>query len=242
MSTRLARPTAAELDRLNEEFELAPPEEILEWAWHTLGPEIAASSSFQTQSVPLLHLISRVCPGMRVLFLDTGFHFPETLSFRDDLVGRFGLNLEVLRPSMDRRELFARHGDTPYRTDPDLCCYVNKVEPMQRALQGMRGWVSGVRRDQTKDRNRLAPLQEAGDGIIRVHPMLTWTSRDVQTYMDRHRLPVHPLLALGYPSVGCVPCTRPVGEGGAERSGRWHGTTKNECGLHTDLLKRGGES
>lgn len=220
----------------NARFEQASPEVILDWAWNELGPNVAASSSFQTQSVPLLHLISDTCPDLPIIFLDTGFHFPETLRFRDDLVERFGLNVEVVHPEIEKSELFERYGDAPYRTDPDLCCHINKVEPMQRALEGRNAWINGVRKDQTEQREQLEVLRWTSRDILRVHPMLSWTSRDVWTYINERDLPVHPLFEEGYVSIGCAPCTRPpTGEDG-EREGRWGGTPKTECGLHTEMV------
>lgn len=228
--------TESEIDAYNARFEQAPPENILEWAWETLGPNVAASSSFQTQSVPLLHLISETCPEMPIIFLDTGFHFPETLRFRDDLIDRFGLNVDVMHPEIEKDELFERHGEAPYRTDPDLCCHINKVEPMQRALEGRNAWINGVRKDQTDQREQLDVLEWTSRGILRVHPMLTWTSRDMWTYINEHDLPAHPLFEEGYMSIGCAPCTSPPSEEG-ERDGRWSGSSKSECGLHTEMVE-----
>ena len=208
--------------------------EILRWAWETFKPKIVTSSSFQTQSVPLLHIISRVCPQMPVLFIDTGFHFVETLAFRDELRARYGLNIVVVHPTVSKSQLLAKYGEGLYRRDPDLCCYINKVEPMQRMLTGMRAWVSGVRRDQTAQRKNLHVLEAQRSGLLKIHPMLNWTQEEIWEYIERYRLPHHPLYPAGYLSIGCAPCTRPVSAGEDERAGRWAGTGKTECGLHTD--------
>ncbi|GIK42518.1 MAG: phosphoadenosine phosphosulfate reductase [Chloroflexota bacterium] len=223
---------------LNDRFERLPPAEILEWAWNTFAPHIAASSSFQTQSLPLLHLISQVCPAMPVIFLDTGFHFPETLQFRDELQARLKLNIVVVRAAVEKSELLARFGEGLYRRDPDLCCYINKVEPMQRATAGLQAWISGVRHDQTEHRNNLRILEPEANGPLKIHPLLNWTKKEVWAYIDQYQLPVHPLLAWGYVSVGCAPCTRPVHAGENERAGRWAGLDKVECGLHLGLTRR----
>ena len=148
-----------DLESQNQRLADASSEEILAWAWDTFGSKAAASSSFQTQSVPLLKIISEVCPELPVVFLDTGFHFLDTLSYRDMLQERFGLNIVTARAVMDKKELFARYGKAPYSTNPDLCCYINKVEPMRRAMEGYEGMVSGVRRDQTKQRSGLRTLE-----------------------------------------------------------------------------------
>jgi phosphoadenosine phosphosulfate reductase len=224
---------------LNERFEHASTEEILRWAWKTFAPDVAASSSFQTQSVPLLHIISRVCPEMPVIFIDTGFHFPETLAFRDKLQAEFNLNILTVRPTMTQSELLQQYGEALYRHDPDLCCYINKVSPMQWITSRMQALVAGVRRDQTANRQTMSVLHQPSKGPLRIHPMLNWTKDDVQAYRQVHDLPVHPLYHRGYVSVGCAPCTRPVFLGEDERGGRWADSDKQECGLHLDWDEEG---
>jgi phosphoadenosine phosphosulfate reductase len=192
-----------------------------------------ASSSFQTQSTPLLHIISQVCPEMPIVFVDTGFHFIETLAFRDELQVRYNLNILVVHPAIGKGQLLAKYGEGLYRRDPDLCCYINKVEPMQRLLEGRLSWVSGVRRDQTAHRKGLQVLELQPGGLLKIHPMLNWTREQIWEYIERRRLPVHPLFPEGFLSIGCAPCTRPVSAGEDERAGRWTGIEKTECGLHT---------
>ncbi len=213
----------------------AAPEEILEWAWKTFAPAVAASSSFQTQSVPLLHMISRVCPELPVIFVDTGFHFPETLAFRDMLQERLGLNIIVARPERTPEELVQEYGQELFRRDPDLCCYLNKVQPLQQALDGMCAWITGIRHDQTASRGQMRSLEPQLSGVVKIHPLLRWTREMVEEYRRRYNLPAHPLHELGYLSVGCAPCTQPVLKADDERAGRWAGTGKRECGLHLDL-------
>lgn len=216
-------------------MEHAPPEEILRWAVAEFAPDVAMSSSFQTQSLPLLHMVSRVAPALSVIFLDTGYHFPETLRFRDRLQKEWGLNVVTVRPAPEE----ARAG--LYARDPDRCCQIHKVEPMRRAMTGLRAWISGVRRDQTGARSGLQVVEHTKD-LVRVHPLAAWTSRDVWSYIDRYDLPAHPLFSQGYVSIGCAPCTRPVAMGMDERSGRWSGQGKTECGLHTTLREADEES
>ncbi len=223
-----------DLERLNAQFETATTPEILMWAWETLGPGIAATSSFQTQSVPLLHLIALTTPQMPVFFLDTGFHFPETLLYRDRLIETLNLNVQVLTPELGHDGFRIEFGDL-YRRDPDRCCHINKVEPLQRAMQGLNGWISGVRRDQTAHRRVTPIVSREANGLIKVCPMANWSRRDVWQYISDHSLPEHPLLAQGYMSVGCAPCTRAIGAGEDERAGRWAGQEKTECGLHTAM-------
>jgi len=203
--------------------------------WDTFGDLAVASSSFQTQSVPLLHVISQTCPEMPVIFLDTGFHFPETLTFRDELVVQLGLNLVIAQAAVQKSQQIARYGEGLYRRDPDLCCYVNKVEPMRRVTTKYGAWISGVRRDQTANRQAFSVLDPQATNPLKIYPMLNWTKKDVWAYIDKHQLPSHPLLTQGYPSVGCAPCTRPVFSGEDERAGRWAGLSKTECGLHFNI-------
>ncbi len=226
---------AFDIEDLNERHGQATTEEILEWAWGALGPDVAASSSFQTQSVPLLHIISRACPQMPILFLDTGFHFKDTLAFRDTLRDRLNLNIVEVHAAMSKKELFARYGHAPYESNPELCCYIHKVEPMRRVMENYRGWVSGVRHDQTKGRQGLQPLVQQHDGVLKIHPMLRWTKQEVQDYIKKHDLPEHPLDKCGYASIGCSPCTHPVTASEDDRSGRWRDKEKTECGLHYEI-------
>jgi phosphoadenosine phosphosulfate reductase len=227
-----------ELFSLNARFETAGPEAIIAWAAERFMPAMAATSSFQTQSVALLHLISRVRPDLPVIFLDTGYHFPETLAYRDQLVERFGLTLRVVRASLTRADVVRQYGDGLYRRDPDLCCHIHKVEPMQRALRDLAAWITGIRRDQTGSRASAQPVESLPDGRVKVNPLVAWTRHDLWTYIYQHDLPAHPLFSQGYLSIGCAPCTAPVTGSGDERSGRWVGTGKTECGLHTDALSR----
>jgi phosphoadenosine phosphosulfate reductase len=218
---------------LNEQIENLSAEEILLWTWETFGTDAIASSSFQTQSTPLLHMISQVCPKLPIIFIDTGFHFPETLVFRDQLQARYDLNVQIVHPEIEKSQLFEKHGEGLYRRDPELCCYINKVKPMKRALAGKRAWITGIRRDQTEHRENLSVFEMQDSGILKVHPLISWAKRDLWKYIETHDLPTHPLFSKGYQSIGCAPCTRPVIPGEDERSGRWAEIGKTECGLHT---------
>lgn len=234
--------TPDELDQLNTRFAGTDPAGIIEWAAEFYMPRLAATSSFQTQSVALLHIIGQVRPDLPVIFLDTGYHFPETLAYRDQLVEMFGLNLLVVRSSISRADVIRQHGDALYRRDPEMCCYINKVEPMQRALRDLDAWITGIRHDQTANRAAAQIIEMLPDGRMKINPLISWTRRDLWAYIDRYNLPAHPLFSQGYLSVGCAPCTAPVTEGQDERAGRWAGTGKTECGLHTEsLVKRDGE-
>jgi phosphoadenosine phosphosulfate reductase len=233
-------PLELDVDRVNRHLAGAPPEDVLAWATATFGDDVVASSSFQTQSVPLLHMISRACPGLPVLFLDTGFHFPETLAFRDRVVAQFGLNLQVLHCRIER-EAFMRCYGPLYRSDPDLCCYLNKVEPLARALAGRGAWIAGIRRDQSTARRATRVLERGGDLVYKLSPLADWSASQVEDYVRMNDLPVHPLTLAGYASIGCKPCTRAVAPGADPRAGRWSDRGKTECGLHEDHWRRRAE-
>ncbi|HKY52913.1 MAG TPA: phosphoadenylyl-sulfate reductase [Anaerolineales bacterium] len=230
--------TPLEIERLSEEFETKTPQEIITWAVDTFWPQIALSSSFQTQSVPLLYMASRIRRDILILFLDTGYHFWETLIFREQIVSEWQLNvLDLYRDS--RWNSFAR-GQTralPLE-DPNLCCYIHKVEPMQKVMKDMLAWISGIRRDQTSVRAQAKILELQPDGLLKINPLLNWTKADVQRYMEEHNLPKHPLYEKGYRSIGCAPCTVAIGVNDDERAGRWAGGVKIECGLHTEIFKQ----
>jgi phosphoadenosine phosphosulfate reductase len=225
-----------ELARLSDEFESRSPQEILTWAIDQFWPQIAMSSSFQTQSMPLLHMATRIRRDLLIFFLDTGYHFWDTLIFREQIASEWKLN--VLDLYRDHRwDHFARqHTRSLPLEDPDLCCFLNKVQPMQKALGDLQAWITGIRRDQTAARAHAKILELQPDGLLKVNPLLNWTRRDVEKYIEENALPVHPLLARGYRSIGCAPCTVAIGVNDDERAGRWAGRGKTECGLHTEMF------
>lgn len=222
---------ALDLARENARLEHASPEERLAFAAETYGEELLFTSSFGAQSGVLLHLWSVVCRHLPVTFIDTGFLFDETLVYRNDLVARLGLRLNVVRPDIARDAFVASYGDDIQKKDPDFCCGVNKVAPIAPLKDAARGWVSGLRRDQSRTRADVAILETEGH-LVRVHPIATLTAADVAAYLARHGIPEHPLVARRYLSTGCAPCTRAVADGEDERAGRWAGSAKTECGIH----------
>jgi phosphoadenosine phosphosulfate reductase len=226
-----------EIQQRSKSFERSTPQEILHWAIENFAPEITMSTSFQTQSMPLLHMAIRIKPDLPVQFLDTGFHFWETLIFRERMQMAWKLNLvDLYRDS--RWDLFCRQlgRDLP-KQDPNLCCYIHKVQPMQKGIQGYLAWISGIRRDQTIERAQAEILELQPDGLLKINPLLNWTNSNIEGYIKEHNLPAHPLLERGYRSIGCSPCTRAVTQGEYDRAGRWDGREKTECGLHTAMFK-----
>lgn len=228
--------SAQEIERLSEELETKSPQEIIGWAVDTFWPEIAASSSFQTQSMPLLHIMTQIRRSVPVFFLDTGYHFWETLMFREYIASEWMLNvIDLYRDT--RWDVFARqHTRRLPLEDPNLCCYLHKVQPMQKALKDVKAWITGIRRDQTPVRERAKILELQSDGLLKVNPLLNWTKADVKKYAEENNLPKHPLYEKGYRSVGCAPCTIAIGVDDDERAGRWAGRGKVECGLHTEMF------
>jgi phosphoadenosine phosphosulfate reductase len=221
--------------RENARLEGASPEERLGFAVEVYGDKLLFTSSFGAGSGVLLHLWSRVAPHLPVVSIDTGFLFDETIEYRDRVVRDLGLRLEIARPEMPRDEFLWQHGADIMSRDPDLCCAKNKIDPLRPWVARALGWVSGLRRDQSETRDHVPVLQATEDGPVKVHPIATMTSADVAAYMTRHGIPEHPLKAKRFLSIGCWPCTQAVLDGEDERSGRWAGSRKTECGLHTFL-------
>lgn len=211
-------------------LEAATPRERLAWALDAFGDALLFTSSFGASSAVLLHLWSELAPERPVVFLDTGFHFPETVAYRDRIAARLGLRVEVVTAGAPTDDLHLR--------DPDACCALRKVAPLAPYRVAARGWVSGLRRDQAVTRRDLAIL-EPDDPLVRVHPLADLGEGDVRRYMQDHALPDHPLAARRYLSIGCAPCTRPVADGEDPRAGRWAGSGKTECGLHPGRRPRG---
>jgi len=216
--------------------------ELLAWAWELFGSQLMMSTAFGKSGMVILHMVKDVCPQVPVYFLDTGFHFPETLQFLADLRERWDVNIIAKRPTVFGVEFVEKYGEKPYETDPDLCCHNNKVEPF-RDLFGDTGqyqaWIAGVRRDQSSTRAAAETIELMEGGLVKVQPLAQWTRDTVEEYLAEHEIPLHPLFAKGYPSIGCEPCTRPATDPNDERSGRWVNKAKTECGLHTFWKKAG---
>ena len=194
---------------------------------------VALVSSFGADSAVLLHMVAQIDQTLPVLFIDTLALFPETVTYQRDLAVHLGLrNIQTLAP--DRDALFARDPDgLLHRADPDTCCQMRKAEPLARALAGYDGWITGRKRYQADTRAALERAEvEIGTGRIRLNPLADWSAGQIGAYLDAHDLPRHPLVARGYPSIGCQPCTSRVLTGEDPRAGRWPGTEKTECGIH----------
>jgi phosphoadenosine phosphosulfate reductase len=227
--------SAAELRELasiaGPELELAPAELIIEWAVDTFGERFCLTSSMA--DAVLADLAGRVAPGIDVVFLDTGYHFAETIGTRDAVEATLPVNVLTAEPAQTVAEQDAAYGKDLYKTDPDLCCALRKVAPLRDALEAYDAWATGLRRDETHNRV-IAPVVgwDEGKGKVKVSPLARWSEDDVARYIEEHDVLVNPLQYDGYPSIGCWPCTRRVAPGEDKRSGRWAGTNKTECGIH----------
>jgi phosphoadenosine phosphosulfate reductase len=213
------------------ELEGKTPQEILRWAADTFGDRFCVSSSMGDGV--LSSLAASVKPGIDVVFLDTGYHFPETIGTRDAVDQVYDVNVRTVLPLLTVNQQDAQHGAELWRTDPDRCCAMRKVEPLNRALEDYDAYASGIRRDEAASRAGTAVVEwDDKRGKVKVNPLAAWTQDDVDAYVDEHGILVNPLAYDGYPSIGCAPCTHRVAEGEDPRSGRWKGSQKTECGLH----------
>jgi phosphoadenosine phosphosulfate reductase len=204
--------------------------------YNSEGKKMFATSSFQTHSLPMLHILSRIDKSIAVYFINTGYHFPDTLRFRDEVADSFGLNLIDQHPLIPKNLQKDAEGNLYFTSDPDYCCYLNKVQPLEPVLAEYDIWINGIRADQNSNRKNMGKEQPAPHNTLRYHPMLEWNNKMIFDYIKEYNLPTHPLEAKGYLSIGCEPCTRKHIEENS-RGGRWFGMKKVECGLHTELVK-----
>jgi phosphoadenosine phosphosulfate reductase len=216
------RLTDSDLESLNERFERESAGAIIRWAVDSFHPHLCITASM-TDAV-LIDLATQVEPSIEVVFIDTGYHFPETMETVEVVRRRYGLNLRVMTALPHAEEL--------WKVDPENCCSAIKVGQLDRALMGKEAWMSGLRRAESPSRAEAPILSLDLRGLVKVNPIATWTELDVQGYIADHDVPVNPLVHQGYPSIGCQPCTHPVAPGEDPRSGRWAGQDKTECGLH----------
>jgi phosphoadenosine phosphosulfate reductase len=222
---RLVRRASAELDG-------ACARRIVEWAVDTLGGRLRLMTALGYSGIVLMDLLRRCVPRVRAYFVDTGFHFDETLALLRRLEDEWGVEFNVLRSPLADERLNEVLGVRSWVTDPNACCMYRKVEPMLRVMNREHAWLSALRRDQSRTRSAIGAVQIDGRGFLKVHPLAGWTSQRCWSYIHEHSLPYNPLHDEGYLSIGCTHCTRPVKPGEHERSGRWSGRGKTECGIH----------
>jgi phosphoadenosine phosphosulfate reductase len=223
-----------ELEQASREMESATPQAILRWAVSRFAPRFTFATAFGPEGMVLIHMLAEMAPETPIFNLETGYQFDETLQLRERVKSRYGIEVEFKRPELSVMEYEALHGGPLYKARPDQCCFDRKIKVLQGAIEGMHAWASAIRRDQSPDRAG-APIVgwDQKFGLVKVSPLANWTKGDVWKMITDHEIPYNPLHDRGYPSVGCQPCTRAVLFGEDDRAGRWSGSAKTECGLHS---------
>jgi len=231
-------PTAeflAELAEQSARLETATPEEIIAWAHERYGNGLTMATAFGPEGCVILSMLATIAPETYVFNLDTGYQFQQTLDLRDRIAEKYGLEIDMLQPELTVIEYEAKHGGPLYKTNPTQCCFDRKIKLLQQGVRGRTAWMSGIRRDQSEDRAQ-APIVfwDKKFSMVKISPLANWTKADVWKRVMSAAVPYNPLHDQNYPSVGCWPCTRALQTGETDdRSGRWSGTEKTECGLHT---------
>jgi phosphoadenosine phosphosulfate reductase len=202
------------------------------------GLKLFTTSSFQSHSIVLLHILSQIDKTIPVYFINTGYLFPETITYRDQIADKLGLNVKNVYSTTPKNLQKDSQGRFLFTSDPDYCCHINKVEPLEPILAEYDVWINGVRADQSAVRKNFNVEEKAPHGVTRFHPMLDWNSIQIQKYLYQNQIPPHPLEEKGYFSIGCEPCTRKFSTDLSEREVRWYGLNKTECGLNTELVSK----
>lgn len=225
----------AELAEASARLETATPEEIVAWAAERFGNGLTMATAFGPEGCLILSIIAQVAPQTYVFNLDTGYQFQATLDLRDRIAEKYGLEVDMLQPELTVPEYEAMHGGPLYKTNPNQCCFDRKIKLLHRGLAGRSAWMSGIRRDQSADRAQSAIVGwDKKFNLVKISPLANSTKKDVWTRIVKEDVPYNPMHDQGYPSIGCWPCTRAVMDGETdERAGRWSGTAKTECGLHS---------
>ena len=234
--------TDTDLSATAERLAHAPPQEILQWSVDTFHPDLLMATAFGAEGCCLMHMLAAIEPTTRFINLETGYQFKETLELRERIRERYNITVEYIYPERAVHDYEAEHGGPLYTHRPDQCCYDRKVLPLRKAMQEIqpKAWISAIRKDQTADRAKHGVVHwDAKFNVVKISPLLNWTKKDVWKFILDHDVPYNPLHDQSYPSIGCWPCTRAVGDGEDERAGRWAGNIKKECGLHVIEHKDG---
>lgn len=230
-----------ELNKLNLNFNEKDPFTIIEWICNAAyaKEKIAMTTAFQISGVVIMHMLKKLGISIPIFFIDTGFHFPQTIDFQERITKLFQLNVTVIKPKALKCDLESKNGKYIYESNPDFCCQMNKIEPLNqlKSRKNIQFWMSGLRRDQGGERSNYNVFMIDKMKKIRIHPLLNWNWNQVWKYTIENKIPYHPLYDEGYSSIGCFPpsCTSKNEVEQGERSGRWNGNSKSECGLHSDL-------
>jgi len=218
---------------LAEEFEGAPPQEVLRWAIEEFGSDVALATGFGAEGCVLVHMVASIDPAARIFFLDTDLLFPETYKLRDQLAARYGVRFERRSSPRSLEQQALRNGEKLWEREPDLCCRLRKVEPLRDMLSGLQAWITAIRREQSQTRANARVIErDPKFGLIKINPLAGWSKPQVWAHIFKHEVPYSPLYDQGYSSSGCRPCTTPVQINEDQRAGRWRGFQKTECGLH----------
>jgi phosphoadenosine phosphosulfate reductase len=225
-----------------KKLESETPESILRWGVETFGDKLMMATAFGAEGCCIMHMLSEIDPTgkTKIINLDTGYQFAETLELRERIKSRYGIIVEFVRPETTVAQYEEEHGGPIYDIRPDQCCFDRKVVPLRKAVVGYHAWISAIRGDQTKDRGAAQVVQwDPKFNLVKLNPLLKWNHKDVWRFLHKNDVPYNPLHDQGYPSIGCKPCTTAVAEGGDERAGRWAGKMKKECGLHVIEHEKG---
>ena len=235
--------TAEEIAAANERLRSASPQDVLRWAAERFHPRLLMATAFGAEGCCIIHMLAEIQPAVRMINLETGYQFPETLELRERIKARYGIEVEYIRPEQTVAEYEAEHGGPLHGLRPDQCCHDRKVLPLRKAMARIEplAWISAIRKDQTADRGQAAVVQwDAKFNVTKLNPLLNWTKKDVWAFVVEHDVPYNPLHDQNYSSIGCWPCTRAVQPGEDDRAGRWAGKVKKECGLHVIEQNDGG--
>ncbi|VTR98086.1 phosphoadenylyl-sulfate reductase [Tuwongella immobilis] len=232
--------SAEAIAQANAALEGKSPQQILRWAVAEFHPHLMMATAFGAEGCCLMHMLAEIEPNVRIINLDTGYQFQETLELRERIKDRYGIAVEMVRPELSVEEYEREHGGPLYTHRPDQCCHDRKIIPLRKSIGDARAWISAIRKDQTNHRGAAEIVMwDKKFNLVKVNPLLGWGRSEVWKFIVDHNVPYNPLHDQNYPSIGCWPCTAPVGEGQDERAGRWAGTAKKECGLHVIEHKDG---
>ena len=221
------------LTQRSDAFETASPRDILQWGLETFGTGLVMATGFGPSGIVLAHHLAGLDTKATFFYLETDLLFPETLALRDQLAKRLGIAFTPIRAGLSIEHQAETHGPDLWERNPDQCCLIRKVLPLRRFLADKSAWVTGLRRDQSPSRVHTKIVEwDQANGLVKLNPLAAWTQHAVWQYIHQHDLPYNPLHDAGYPSIGCMPCTRPVAPGEDTRTGRWAGFSKTECGIH----------
>lgn len=227
--------SSEELSRLSERFEDRTPQERLQWGYEQFGDRAVMGTGFGSSGVALASILSDVRPGSTIFFLDTDLLYPETYELKDALAERLDVEIERVHGGLSLDEQADEYGEELWNEDPDQCCFLRKVKPLQAYLSDKAAWITAIRRDQSPTRadTQFFEWNETHE-VVKVNPLADWTEDDIWNHIEERGLPYNPLHEEGYPSIGCIPCTEPVENGEDQRAGRWSDSDKTECGIHLD--------